>query len=100
MDETDAKVLDSRVTSLEKRVAEHGAQIDELRIHREHDSTMLSQIQAAVMDTRSSVKDLDAKIDEQRASPAKRWETVVTTIITGIVAAVVAYAMYRVGLKP
>jgi len=100
MDEVDARVLDSRVTSLETRVDEHGKQIDELRLNREHDSTMLSQIQAAALDTKAGIAKLEEKIDDARASPAKRWETVVSTVIAGVVSAVVAYVVFRAGLQP
>lgn len=99
MDETSAKLLDNRVTTLEGRVEVHGKQIDELRLNREHDSTMLTNIQAAVLGTQHSVDKLEAKIDEQAGRGSKRWETVVGAVISGIIAVIITFVAVRTGLQ-
>lgn len=41
---------------------------------------------------------LATKVEEIEQKPAKRWETVIACIITGIVGAVIGFAMNHIGM--
>lgn len=47
----------------------------------------------------SSVATVKKDVDELKEKPAKRWESVVTVIITAIVTATITYFLTQTGLK-
>jgi SMC interacting uncharacterized protein involved in chromosome segregation len=47
----------------------------------------------------SSVATVKKDVDELKEKPAKRWESVVTVIITAIVTATITYLLTHAGLK-
>lgn len=94
MDET-AKIaaLETRVDTLETRVGEHGKEIDALS----RDSTRMDVILARIDQT---VGKIDGKLDSLSAKPAQRWESLTAQVIAIIVAALLAAALYQMGLNP
>lgn len=47
----------------------------------------------------NQVQNLDGKLDTLEKAPAKRWELVVKTLITAVVAGVVGYMLARIGIS-
>ena len=45
-----------------------------------------------------SVTTLTSEVEEMKEKPAKRWEAIVTNVICGIVGAVLAYLLAKIGL--
>ena len=94
MEET-AKIaaLETRVDTLEHRVGEHGKEIDALS----RDSTRMDVILARIDQT---VGKIDGKLDSISAKPAQRWESLTAQVIAIIVAALLAAALYQMGINP
>ena len=94
MEET-AKIaaLETRMDTVETRVARHGEEIDALS----RDSTRMDVILARIDQT---VGKIDGKLDSLDRKPAQRWESLTAQVIAIIVAALMAVALYQMGLKP
>ena len=100
MDESGMEYVKKSIEVLEKRVSAHGRELDELKLSREHDSVMLTQIQATCNATRADLAKLNERVDSRAQEGAKRWDTVVNTIINGTVAALLAYIVWALGMHP
>ena len=100
MDESGMEYVKKSIEVLEKRVSNHGRELDELKLSREHDSVMLTQIQATCNATRADLAKLNERVDSRAQEGAKRWDTVVNTLINGTVAALLAYIVWQLGLHP
>lgn len=100
MDESGMEYVKKGLEVLEKRVSSHGRELDELKLSREHDSVMLTQIQATCNATRADLAKLNERVDSRAQEGAKRWDTVVNTAINGTVAALLAYIVWALGMHP
>lgn len=100
MDDSGMDYVKKSIEVLEKRVSNHGRELDELKLSREHDSVMLTQIQATCNATRADLAKLNERVDSRAQEGAKRWDTVVNTIINGTVAALLAYIVWALGMHP
>ena len=100
MDESSMEYVKKSIEVLEKRVSAHGRELDELKLSREHDSVMLAQIQVTCNATRADLAKLNERVDSRAQEGAKRWDTVVNTIINGTVAALLAYIVWALGMHP
>lgn len=61
-------------------------------------ATSVAVMAQKVEDTGGKVDGLCTEMQELKAKPAKRWESIVTTALTVIVSAVIGYFMARLGL--
>ena len=100
MDDSGMEYVKKSLEVLEKRVSAHGRELDELKLSREHDSVMLTQIQATCNATRTDLAKLNERVDSRSQEGAKRWDTVVNTLINGTVAALLAYIVWALGMHP
>lgn len=100
MDDSGMEYVKKSLEVLEKRVSSHGRELDELKLSREHDSVMLTQIQATCNATRADLAKLNERVDSRAQEGAKRWDTVVNTLINGTVAALLAYIVWALGMHP
>nr|UVX89666.1 MAG: SlyX [Bacteriophage sp.] len=98
--EADSQQMMAGIETLDNRVAVHGRELDALRLSREHDSVILAQIQTACSETRADVAKLYERVDSRAQEGAKRWDAIVNTLINGIVAALLAYIVWELGLRP
>lgn len=98
--EADSQQMMAGIETLDNRVAAHGRELDALRLSREHDSVILAQIQTACEETRADVAKLYERVDSRAQEGAKRWDAIVNTLINGIVAALLAYIVWELGLRP
>lgn len=96
--EADSQQMMAGIETLDNRVAAHGRELDALRLSREHDSVVLDQIQTACSETRADVAKLYERVDSRAQDGAKRWDAIVNTLINGIVAALLAYIVWALGL--
>ena len=88
-----------------QEVADRAAR-NEGRIKKlESENTALHQLTTAVAvmaeqlkTMNKNVTDLTSEVEEIKSKPAKRWEAIVTNIICGIVGAVLAYLLTKIGL--
>ena len=88
---SDLTMLKNQVDNHERRITKHGEEIDELKIREATMSVTLSRID-------QTVGKIDAKLDIQEQKPARRWESVVSQIISLLVAAIAALVLAKVGL--
>ena len=100
MDDSGMEYVKKSIEVLEKRVSSHGRELDELKLSREHDSVMLTQIQATCNATRADLAKLNERVDSRANEGAKRWDTVVNTLINCTVASLLAYIVWALGLHP
>lgn len=83
---------DERIASIERRLAKHGEELDELKLQREHDSVVLAQVNATCLEIKQRLCDLEKK-------PATRWESVTGAMVNAVVLAVLAYILAELGLR-
>lgn len=88
---SDLTMLKNQVDNHERRITKHGEEIDELKIREATMSVTLSRID-------QTVGKIDAKLDIQEQKPARRWESLVSQIISLLVAAIAALVLAKVGL--
>ena len=100
MDDSSMEYVKKSIEVLEKRVSNHGRELDELKLSREHDSVMLTQIQATCNATRADLAKLSERVESRAKEGAKRWDTIVNTLINSTVAALLAYIVWALGLHP
>lgn len=100
MDGSSMEYVKKSIEVLERRVSNHGRELDELKLSREHDSVMLTQIQATCNATRADLAKLNERVDSRAQEGAKRWDTIVNTCINCTVAALLAYIVWALGLHP
>lgn len=98
--EADSQQMMAAIETLDKRVTAHGRKLDALRLSRERDSVILSQIKTMCSETRADVEKLYERVDSRAQEGAKRWDAVVNTLINGTVAALLAYIVWALGLHP
>lgn len=98
--EADSQQMMSGIKTLDKRVTDHGRELDALRLSREHDSVILAQIQTMCSETRADVAKLYERVNSRAQEGAKRWDAIVNTLINGTVAALLAYIVWELGLRP
>lgn len=90
--EADSQQMMADIETLDKRVANHGAELDELKIKSATMDTVLTRIDA-------TVAKIDGRMDAQQMKPAQRWDDLVKQVITLVVAAVVGAILLRLGLQ-
>lgn len=100
MDDAGIEYINKSIEVLEKRVSSHGRELDELKLSREHDSVILTQIQATCTATRADLAKLNERVDSRSKEGAKRWDVIVNTLINGTVTALLAYIVWQLGLHP
>ena len=61
---------------------------------------MLTQIQATCNATRADLAKLNERVDSRANDGAKRWDTIVNTLINCTVASLLAYIVWALGLHP
>lgn len=98
--EADSQQMMAGIETLDNRVTAHGRELDALRLSREHDSVILAQIQTACSETRADVAKLYDRVDSRAQDGAKRWDAIVNTLINGTAAALLAYIVWELGLRP
>nr|UWG20150.1 MAG: hypothetical protein [Bacteriophage sp.] len=98
--EADSQQMMAGIGTLDNRVTAHGRELDALRVSREHDSVILAQIQTACSETRADVAKLYERVNSRAQEGAKRWDAIVNTVINGTVAALLAYIVWALGLRP
>lgn len=72
------------------------------KLEGEHETLQKLATSVAVMaeqlkQVNDNVKSLDHKVDEIEGRPAKRWETIVAAAITAVIAALIGFAMGKIG---
>ena len=98
MDKDDIKLIteiDQRSKSNTKRLDEHDKKIDELS----DVYIALTKVNDKVDIIDSDMKEVKSDIQEIKDKPAKRYETIITYIITTIIAAILGFLFAKLGMR-
>lgn len=93
--------IEHRLTALEDRAKSNSHRLDELEKRQDNLDDLVSTVKVlAVREeaVESDVKEIKSDVKSLKEKPAKRWESVVTQIITLLVAAVVGFLLAKFGL--
>lgn len=97
----DKSEIYATLSALEQRSKSNSHRLDALERQTEavnHLATSVAVMAEKVESTGEKVDGLCVDVQEIKQKPGKRWETIVTTVLTVIVSAVVGYFLARVGL--
>lgn len=86
------QLTDYRLDVCEKRIDDHGKRLDELQDLMTRLAAIEEQNQRRIDEQEKRVKDLEAV-------PVKRWDSVVSYLITAILALVVGFFASNIGLS-
>lgn len=102
--------LETRVIETEQRSKSNSHRLDKLEGKVEDLSGIVATLQVfdqrmgnleeGEKETRKEVKGLRDDIQTLMQKPAKRWETIVAAAISAIVTGLIAFALFKFGLKP
>lgn len=84
-------MMQNQIDNHERRITKHGEEIDELKIREATMSVTLNRIE-------QTVGKIDAKLDINEQKPARRWDALVTQIMSLMVAAISALVLAKIGL--
>ena len=87
--------LEEREKSNTKRIDEHEVQLEKLQ----NTYSMLEQMNYRMGKVESSVEKINTKIDENTQEKGKKWDKFVDYIFYAILAAMLGYIAYKLGLK-
>ena len=95
--------LETRLIETEQRSKSNSHRIDKLEGKIEDISGIVTALQ--VMNTRmdtmdGEIKEVRKDIKELVDKPAKRWEAIVAAAIGAVVAGLIAFVFFKLGLKP
>lgn len=94
--------LDERVTRHTEQIKTCFNQIEETRSLADGMHKLATTVEILALEQKSTNKKLDkmtVEVEEIKEKPAKRWDSVVSVIITAIVTAVITYLLTQLGLK-
>lgn len=77
----------SDIATLYRRVDKQDKIIDSLR-----------DLNASVVALAQNVQGLRSEMDDIQAKPAKRWDTVITAVITAVVSITITYLLTKLGM--
>lgn len=86
------QLTDYRLDVCEKRIDDHGKRLDELQDLMTRLAAIEEQNQRRIDEQEKRVKDLESV-------PVKRWDSVVSYLITAILALVVGFFASNIGLQ-
>lgn len=102
--------LEARVIETEQRSKSNSHRLDRLEGKVEDLSGIVATLQVfdqrmdnleqGEKETREEVKGLRGDIQELMQKPAKRWESIVAAAIGAVVAGLIAFVFFKLGLKP
>lgn len=97
----DKSEIYATLSALEQRSKSNSHRLDALERQTEavnHLATSVAVMAEKVESTGEKVDGLCVDVQEIKQKPGKRWEAIVTTVLTALVSAVVGYFLARIGL--
>ena len=93
--------VEHRLTECEERSKSNTHRLDEVEKRQKDLTDLVTSVK--VLATREErleedVQEIKTEVKKINEKPAKRWETVVTYVIAGIVAAVLGYIFGKIGM--
>lgn len=101
--------LTKKVFDLDERVARHTEQIKtcfnqitDIKTMTECVHRLATSVETLALEQKSTKEKLDnlsSDVEEIKNKPVKRWDSIVTVIITAIATAIVTYFLTQIGIK-
>ena len=92
---------EQRLTEVEARSKSNSHRIDDLEKRQDNLDELVSTVKVLAVreeNVETDVKEIKSDVKSLTEKPAKRWEAIVGTIITTVVAAVLGFMMARLGM--
>jgi predicted nucleic acid-binding Zn-ribbon protein len=93
--------IEHRLTEVEERAKSNSHRLDEVEKRQDNLEKLTSTVEVLAVREKSveaDVKEIKCDVKNLTNKPAQRWESVITQIITIIVAAAVGYFLSKIGL--
>ena len=90
-----------RLTEVEERTKSNTHRIDDLERRQDNLDELVSTVKVLAVreeNVESDVKEIKTDVTNLADKPAKRWESLVGTVLTTIVAAVVGFLLAKLGM--
>lgn len=92
---------EQRLTEVEARSKSNSHRIDDLEKRQDNLDELVSTVKVLAVreeNVETDVKEIKNDVKSLTDKPAKRWDSVVNTIITTVVAAILGFMMARLGM--
>lgn len=92
---------EQRLTEVEARSKSNSHRIDDLEKRQDNLDELVSTVKVLAVreeNVETDVKEIKSDVKSLTDKPAKRWEAIVSTIITTVVAAFLGFMMARLGM--
>ena len=92
---------EQRLTEVEARSKSNSHRIDDLEKRQDNLDELVSTVKVLAVreeNVETDVKEIKSDVKSLAGKPAKRWEAIVSTIITTVVAAILGFMMARLGM--
>ena len=93
--------FEHRLTTVEERSKSNQHRIDEVEKRQDNLDDLVSTVKVLALreeNVEKDVKEIKADVKEINGKPAKRWESLVTQVISIIVAAALGFILAKIGL--
>lgn len=93
--------FEHRLTTVEERSKSNQHRLDEVEKRQDNLDDLVSTVKVLALreeNVEKDVKEIKSDVKELSSKPAKRWETFVGLLISGIVGAVLGYILRKIGL--
>lgn len=93
--------IEHRLTVVEDRSETNKRRLDDLEKRQDNLDDLVSTVKVLAVreeNVESDVKEIKKDVKELTGKPGKRWESLVSQVITLVVAAVVGFLLARIGL--
>lgn len=100
MDGTDVE-MEHRLTSVEKLAGSNRHRLDEVEHRMEENDKLVTAVcglQKDMEHTKSDVGEIKKDVKELTGKSGKRWDAIVEKLVWAVLAAIVAFALAKVGL--
>lgn len=90
-----------RLTELEMHVESHSHRLDEVEKRQNDLDKLVSTVEVLAVregNVENDVKEIKSDVKSIKEKPGKRWDNIVTQIITIVVAALAGFVLARIGL--
>lgn len=93
--------IEHRLTTVEDRSKSNQHRLDEVERRQDNLDDLVSTVKVLALreeNVEKDVKEIKADVKEINGKPAKRWETLVSLLISGVVGAVLGFIISKIGL--
>lgn len=91
-------IVEEKVESHENRIAQHGREIDDLKMSTLRADSEIKHLSGQVAEVKKTIDGIDGKLDGIIQKPGVRWDSMATSVVNAIALAVVAYMLSRIGM--